>query len=199
MKNDRPLTMAHLDMDGNALAKHGGDHVELHPGLDLWMRGARYGTIKKISVDGIATVKMDHPGIKKLQRIQTGRLKLTTNRNPRKRGRGRSAAQKAATARMLAANRRGKKGGGRKRRANPKGPPLTGFQIAALRQGKILFLSGIGLSDNRGAASLFGSLKAARHVAKQVRTAGRKLGVSKVAVVAKFDSAAEIGKFLGGA
>lgn len=197
MKNDGRLTMAHLDMDGNALAKNGGDHVELHPGLDLWMRGARYGTIKKISADGIATVKMDHPGVKKLQRIPTTRLKLTTNRNPRKRGRGRSAAQKAATARMLAANRRGKRAKNPKGAAR-KGPPLTGFQVAALRKGKILYLSGIGLSDNRGAASLFGSLKAARHVAKQVRNAGRALGISKVAVIAKFDSAAEIGRFLGG-
>lgn len=194
MKNDGRLTMAHLDMEGHALAKNGGDHVELHPGLDLWMRGARYGTTKKISADGIVTVKMDHPGVKKLQRIPAARLKLTTNRNPRKRGRGRSAAQKAATARMLAANRRGK------RRTNPKAArTLTGFQIAALRQGKVLYLSGIGLSDNRSAASLFGSVKAARHVAKQVRNAGRKLGITKVAVVAKFDTAAEIGRFLGGA
>lgn len=26
-----------------------GDRVELHPGTDLWMRGARYGTVRGIS------------------------------------------------------------------------------------------------------------------------------------------------------
>lgn len=37
--------------------------VELHPVYDLWMQGARFGTVKKIE-DGIATVKMDHPQVK---------------------------------------------------------------------------------------------------------------------------------------
>ena len=26
-----------------------GDRVELHPGTDLWMRGAPYGTVRRIS------------------------------------------------------------------------------------------------------------------------------------------------------
>lgn len=26
-----------------------GDRVELHPGTDLWMRGARYGTVVRVS------------------------------------------------------------------------------------------------------------------------------------------------------
>ena len=29
--------------DGNGYGK--GDRVEIHPGTDLWMRGARYGTV----------------------------------------------------------------------------------------------------------------------------------------------------------
>jgi hypothetical protein len=27
-----------------------GDRVELHPGTDLWMQGARYGTVKRTSL-----------------------------------------------------------------------------------------------------------------------------------------------------
>ncbi len=27
-----------------------GDRVELHPGTDLWMRGARYGTVVRTSL-----------------------------------------------------------------------------------------------------------------------------------------------------
>lgn len=27
-----------------------GDRVELHPGCDLWMRGARYGTVVAMSI-----------------------------------------------------------------------------------------------------------------------------------------------------
>lgn len=45
-----------------------GARVELSPGYDLWMRGARFGVIRKVE-GGIATVKMDHPSVKRLQRI----------------------------------------------------------------------------------------------------------------------------------
>lgn len=36
-----------------------GDRVELHPGSDLWMRGARYGTVTHVSTRGIVFVKVD--------------------------------------------------------------------------------------------------------------------------------------------
>jgi hypothetical protein len=49
--------MAHIGYDGNGLAV--GDRVELHPGLDLWMRGARYGTVQSISTTGISRVRID--------------------------------------------------------------------------------------------------------------------------------------------
>lgn len=40
-----------------------GNRIELHPACDLWMRGAKYGTV--IALDGkCATVKMDHPSVK---------------------------------------------------------------------------------------------------------------------------------------
>ena len=32
----------------NGLSFEPGDRVELHPATDLWMRGARFGTVKKI-------------------------------------------------------------------------------------------------------------------------------------------------------
>ena len=34
--------------DGTAIRV--GDRVELHPALDLWMRGARYGTVTNLSL-----------------------------------------------------------------------------------------------------------------------------------------------------
>ena len=45
-----------------------GCRVELSPGYDLWMQGARFGKVRSIKV-GIATVKMDHPQVKRLQKI----------------------------------------------------------------------------------------------------------------------------------
>jgi hypothetical protein len=27
---------------------HAGDHIQLHPACDLWMRGLRYGTVVKV-------------------------------------------------------------------------------------------------------------------------------------------------------
>ena len=38
-----------------------GQRVQLHPGLDLWMRGARYGTVKKIGRDRVH-VELDATG-----------------------------------------------------------------------------------------------------------------------------------------
>ncbi len=56
-----------------------GIRVELSPGCDLWMRGAKFGTIRKI-VGQVAVIKMDHPQVKKLQRVAVDRLTLTTTR-----------------------------------------------------------------------------------------------------------------------
>ncbi len=36
--------------DGTAISE--GDRVELHPGTDLWMRGARFGTVERVSPRG---------------------------------------------------------------------------------------------------------------------------------------------------
>lgn len=35
-----------------------GDRIEAHPATDLWMRGARFGTVKEIHA-GIAIASMD--------------------------------------------------------------------------------------------------------------------------------------------
>lgn len=47
-----------------------GDRVELHPGTDLWMRGARYGTVKRTSLTpkDRVTVELD----KLLGRLYSG-------------------------------------------------------------------------------------------------------------------------------
>jgi hypothetical protein len=36
-----------------------GQRVQLHPATDLWMRGARYGTVVFISRSGLLTVSVD--------------------------------------------------------------------------------------------------------------------------------------------
>lgn len=44
-----------------------GQRVELHPGCDLWMRGARYGTVDGTYTSGIDTVivvVLDHKGLR---------------------------------------------------------------------------------------------------------------------------------------
>lgn len=53
----------------------GEGRVELCPGLDLWMQGARFGYVKKIE-NGIAVVRIDHPQVRKLQRIPIDRLRI---------------------------------------------------------------------------------------------------------------------------
>jgi hypothetical protein len=45
-----------------------GDRVEIPCYCDLWMRGAMYGVIVKIK-DTVATVKMDHPQVKRAVRV----------------------------------------------------------------------------------------------------------------------------------
>lgn len=42
--------------DGNGYGL--GDRVELHPGLDLWMQGARYGVVTRVGRE-IVTVRLD--------------------------------------------------------------------------------------------------------------------------------------------
>jgi len=43
--------------DGNGY--NTGDRVELHPGTDLWMRGARYGTVIGSSITPNDRVKVE--------------------------------------------------------------------------------------------------------------------------------------------
>lgn len=53
------------DYEGKAIKV--GDRIELHPGCDLWMRGARFGTVVAITSrkdKPCATVKMDHPSVR---------------------------------------------------------------------------------------------------------------------------------------
>ena len=36
-----------------------GKRIELHPATDLWMRGARYGTVLSVTPKGLYRVKLD--------------------------------------------------------------------------------------------------------------------------------------------
>lgn len=47
-----------------------GKRVELHPGTDLWMRGARYGTIHSVSRDGVYKIRMDNRRVRRLVRMR---------------------------------------------------------------------------------------------------------------------------------
>jgi hypothetical protein len=51
-----------------------GSRVELHPGMDLWMRGARYGTITRVR-SGMPCVRMDNSSVRKLVCVVPDRLK----------------------------------------------------------------------------------------------------------------------------
>lgn len=42
-----------------------GDRVELHPGMDLWMMGARFGTVAKVTSRSVH-VKLDKAGTVKV-------------------------------------------------------------------------------------------------------------------------------------
>ena len=57
-----------------------GDRVEIHPGFDLWMRGAKYGIVRKVydsPMEGClcAEVRMDNTNVKRLQRFKLSDLK----------------------------------------------------------------------------------------------------------------------------
>jgi hypothetical protein len=54
-----------------------GDRVEIHPGSDLWMRGARFGTVRKVK-NGKVAVRMDHKSVRKLQWFYTTDLRPAT-------------------------------------------------------------------------------------------------------------------------
>ena len=195
-----------------------GDRVALHPATDDWMRGDRYGEIVglgkarqyrdretgKNNTVRPFRVKLDKSG--KVKRFHPEALTLVNPRKATRRTQRVSPAQLAARAKFAARAKAGKfrrrrKIGGGTRKGNPgRKAPLSGFQVAALRQGKILFLSGVAMTSNREAASNYGSVTTARHVAKQVRDVGRQLGITKVAVVTRHDAPSEIKRFLlGGA
>lgn len=65
-----------IDFDGNGY--NIGDRVELHPGCDLWMRGARFGTVVGASLtpNDRVHVRMDHPRVKNLVRGPEDRFRL---------------------------------------------------------------------------------------------------------------------------
>jgi hypothetical protein len=60
------------------------NRVEIPPGYDLWMMGARFGTIKRYR-QGIAHIKMDHPQVTRLAHIPVADLVLYGRILPRRR------------------------------------------------------------------------------------------------------------------
>lgn len=50
-----------------------GTRMELHPACDLWMRGAKFGTVTRITENSegapIVHVRMDHHQVRKIQRF----------------------------------------------------------------------------------------------------------------------------------
>lgn len=61
------------DMDGKDFRV--GSRVELHPGMDLWMRGAKYGTVARVR-GGKPCVRMDNTRVRKLVCTVPGNLKV---------------------------------------------------------------------------------------------------------------------------
>lgn len=57
--------------DGNGYSV--GDRVELHPGLDLWMAGARFGRVTHIT-DTLTHVRSDNPQVKHIVRSEHDRF-----------------------------------------------------------------------------------------------------------------------------
>lgn len=59
--------------DGTQVRIVRGSRVELSPACDLWARGARFGTVRRMEIDEhgreVVIVKMDHPSVKRLQRF----------------------------------------------------------------------------------------------------------------------------------
>jgi hypothetical protein len=54
--------------------------VEIHPGTDLWMRGARTGTVireyRGKNSKNMVAVRMDHPQVKRLVRCLADDVKI---------------------------------------------------------------------------------------------------------------------------
>lgn len=64
------------DMDslGYGVNIEKGCRVELSPSYDLWMQGARFGEVTSVG-DEMASVRMDHPQVKRILRIPVKDLK----------------------------------------------------------------------------------------------------------------------------
>lgn len=54
-----------------------GDRVEIHPSADLWMRGARFGTVTKVGA--VVSVRMDHPQVRNLFKAKSEDLKVISS------------------------------------------------------------------------------------------------------------------------
>lgn len=55
-----------------------GDRVELSPHMDLWMQGARYGTVRRVQDTGTAIhylIRMDHKQVRRLIRLTAGDMR----------------------------------------------------------------------------------------------------------------------------
>jgi hypothetical protein len=61
------------DMNGSPLSTC--DRVEISPHFDLWMRGARFGVVKRRSKDGHIFVKMDNRGVRRVQKMKPADVK----------------------------------------------------------------------------------------------------------------------------
>lgn len=75
---DGSCAKSEREIYGVGIAK--GVRVELHPGCDLWMRGARYGVVRRVvhntpPAAPVAFVRMDHKSIRKLQAFDVSRLR----------------------------------------------------------------------------------------------------------------------------
>lgn len=55
-----------------------GMRVEISPHYDLWMMGAKFGTITKVKKDGTNTVKHDHDAVRFTKDYPTEHLRRAT-------------------------------------------------------------------------------------------------------------------------
>jgi hypothetical protein len=57
-----------------------GKRCQIPPYFDLWMRGARYGMIVKVTKDSLGTeiahIKMDHPQVRRLVKAKVRDLEI---------------------------------------------------------------------------------------------------------------------------
>ncbi len=72
----RPLAKEYADDYAPNGVFDPGDRVELHPGLDLWARGARCGTVRGIDkATGHVKIRMDNRSVRKLVRLFPDRIR----------------------------------------------------------------------------------------------------------------------------